>query len=108
MIVYQAVRAGAYGVVLDPSGPLAALAGLPEFRDIARVYALTGRDSRAGALNPYRVITDPRRDDPEYNARNVEYARDADPFAGGSVEVRCGYACRPPPSASRSPSRCSR
>ncbi|MBT2266021.1 ATP-binding protein [Rhodococcus erythropolis] len=81
MIVYQAVRAGAYGVVLDPSGPLAALAGLPEFRDIARVYALTGRDSRAGALNPYRVITDPRRDDPEYDARNVEFARDSDPFA---------------------------
>ncbi|SEB79213.1 hypothetical protein SAMN04490239_1678 [Rhodococcus koreensis] len=49
MIVYQAVRAGAYGVVLDPSGPLKEPANLPEFRDIARVYALTGRDSRPGA-----------------------------------------------------------
>ena len=81
MIVYQAVRAGAYGVVLDPSGPLSKLASLPEFRDIARVYALTGRDSRAGALNPYRVITNPRREDPEYDAANPEFARDADPYA---------------------------
>nr|WP_271209481.1 ATP-binding protein [Rhodococcus wratislaviensis]GLK34029.1 ATPase [Rhodococcus wratislaviensis] len=86
MIVYQAVRAGAYGVVLDPSGPLKELANLPEFRDIARVYALTGRDSRPGALNPYRVIIDPRRDDPEYDTRHPDFARAADPFAAGQAK----------------------
>ncbi|PBC45327.1 ATP-binding protein [Rhodococcus sp. ACPA1] len=86
MLVYQAVRAGAYGVVLDPSGPLKKLAQLPEFRGIAEVQALTGRTSRPGSLNPYRVIVDPRREDPEYDSSNPDYADDADPVAAAQSQ----------------------
>lgn len=81
VLVYQAVRAGAYGVVLDPSGPLKKLAQLPEFRGIAEVQALTGRTSRPGSLNPYRVIIDPRLGDPEYDPASVEYQDDPNPQA---------------------------
>ncbi|NKT14091.1 hypothetical protein GS979_06430 [Rhodococcus hoagii] len=86
VLVYQAVRAGAYGVVLDPSGPLKKLAQLPEFRGIAEVQALTGRTSRPGSLNPYRVIVDPRRDDPEYDPTSADYADDADPVAAAQAQ----------------------
>ncbi|WP_016884309.1 MULTISPECIES: ATP-binding protein [unclassified Rhodococcus (in: high G+C Gram-positive bacteria)] len=86
MLVYQAVRAGAYGVVLDPSGPLKKLAQLPEFRGIAEVQALTGRTSRPGSLNPYRVIVDPRREDPEYDPSNPDYTDDADPVAAAQSQ----------------------
>lgn len=86
MLVYQAVRAGAYGVVLDPSGPLKKLAQLPEFRGIAEVQALTGRTSRPGSLNPYRVIVDPRRDDPEYDPANPDYRDDHDPMAAAAAQ----------------------
>lgn len=86
MLLYQAVRAGAYGVVLDPSGPLKKLAQLPEFRGIAEVQALTGRTSRPGSLNPYRVIVDPRRDDPEYEPTNIDYAEDTDPVAAAQTQ----------------------
>ncbi|MFC9838876.1 ATP-binding protein [Rhodococcus sp. NPDC127530] len=86
MLVYQAVRAGAYGVVLDPSGPLKKLAQLPEFRGVAEVQALTGRTSRPGSLNPYRVIVDPRREDPEYDPSNPDYTDDADPVAAAQSQ----------------------
>ncbi|QSE86591.1 ATP-binding protein [Rhodococcus koreensis] len=86
MLVYQAVRAGACGVVLDPSGPLKKLAQLPEFRGIAEVQALTGRTSRPGSLNPYRVIVDPRPDDPEYDPSNPDYTDDADPVAAAQSQ----------------------
>ncbi|EKT83650.1 hypothetical protein WSS_A06029 [Rhodococcus opacus M213] len=84
--VYQAVRAGAYGVVLDPSGPLKKLAQLPEFRGIAEVHALTGRSSRPGSLNPYRVIVDPRRTDPEYDPASPDYLDDLDPAAAAAAQ----------------------
>ncbi|WP_137725634.1 ATP-binding protein [Prescottella subtropica] len=86
VLVYQAVRAGAYGVVLDPSGPLKKLAQLPEFRGIAEVKALTGRTSRPGSLNPYRVIVDPRRTDPEYDPTGADYAEDTDPVAAAQAQ----------------------
>ncbi|EME19369.1 ATP-binding protein [Rhodococcus triatomae] len=86
VLVYQAVRAGAYGVVLDPSGPLKKLAQLPEFRGIAEVQALTGRTSRPGSLNPYRVIVDPRPGDPEYDPASIDYADDADPVAAAQAQ----------------------
>ncbi|MFF0242957.1 ATP-binding protein [Rhodococcus pyridinivorans] len=98
MLVYQAVRAGAYGVVLDPSGPLKKLAQLPEFRGVAEVQALTGRTSRPGSLNPYRVIVDPRRGDPEYDPTNPDYADDADPVSAAhaqyEADVRAAQAER--------------
>ncbi|MDV6278251.1 ATP-binding protein [Rhodococcus erythropolis] len=98
VLVYQAVRAGAYGVVLDPSGPLKKLAQLPEFRGIAEVQALTGRTSRPGSLNPYRVILDPRRDDPEYDPHSVDYQDDPDPVAAAQgqydADVRAAAAER--------------
>ncbi|TCN53485.1 AAA domain-containing protein [Rhodococcus sp. SMB37] len=98
VLLYQAVRAGAYGVVLDPSGPLKKLAQLPEFRGIAEVQALTGRTSRPGSLNPYRVIVDPRRDDPDYDPANPDYADDLDPAAAAQsqyeADVRAAAAER--------------
>jgi hypothetical protein len=87
MLVYQAVRAGAYGVILDPSGPLARLATLPELAPFTRVYALTGR-SRPGSLNPYRVIADPDPADPEYDPSNPHYALDPDPVAAAADQYQ--------------------
>ncbi|MFD6356720.1 ATP-binding protein [Nocardia tengchongensis] len=86
MICYQGVRAGAYAVILDPSGPLKKLANLPELRGVSEVHALTGRSSRPGSLNPYRVIVDPRRDDPDYSPRNPDFARDANPVAAAAAQ----------------------
>lgn len=63
MMTYQAVRAGTVGVILDPSGPLSNLATLPELTPYTRVYELTSRTAAPGALNPYKVIVDPRRAD---------------------------------------------
>jgi len=97
MCVYQAVRAGAYGVILDPSGPLKKLASLPELAPFTRVYALTGR-SRPGALNPYRVIADPNPDDPEYSPDHPDYESDPDPVAAAKdqyeADVRASAAER--------------
>ncbi len=88
MTVYQAVRAGAYGVILDPSGPLARLATLPELAPFTRVYALTGR-SRPGALNPYRVIADPDPDDPRIlPPTHSHYALDPDPAAAAEDQYQ--------------------
>lgn len=86
MIVYQAVRAGSYAVILDPSGPLRELVNLPEFAEVAEVYALTGRSSRPGSLNPFRVIVDPHRDDPEYRADHPDFRRDTDPVAAAQAQ----------------------
>lgn len=71
VITYLSVRAGAYAVVLDPSGPLRKLATLPELRKFSRVHELTGR-SRPGSLNLYDIIADPDPADDEYNPDNIE------------------------------------
>ncbi|MDV6310049.1 ATP-binding protein [Gordonia amicalis] len=70
--VYQMVRAGAHGVILDPSGPLSRLKLIPELTPFTRVYELTGARSQPGALNPYHVIRDPNPDDWDYNPDNDE------------------------------------
>lgn len=71
VITYLSVRAGAYAVVLDPSGPLRKLATLPELRKFSRVHELTGR-SRPGSLNLYDIIADPNPKDDDYNPDNVD------------------------------------
>lgn len=86
MIVYQAVRAGVYSIVLDPSGPLKRLAQLPEFRGVAQTIELTGRRSRPGTLNPYRVVVDPRPDDPDYDPANPDYRDDPNPAAAARAQ----------------------
>lgn len=85
LIVYFIVRAGGYGVILDPSGPLKKLASLPELRPFTKVYELTGANARAGDLNPYRVIVDPRPDDWDYDPDNDDYADDDDPRAAAQL-----------------------
>lgn len=68
-IVYKTLRMGARWTVLDPSGPLARLAELPEFAPFSRHINLLRADP--GILNPYRVVAEPRvehfadDDDPE-------------------------------------------
>lgn len=57
--VYKAVRSGARGIVLDPSGLLARLARLPELAPYTHLVDLM--HARPGTLNPYRVIADPQR-----------------------------------------------
>lgn len=98
VIVYQAVRAGVHSVVLDPSGPLKKLAQLPEFAGIAQVHELTGRRSRPGSLNPYRVIVDPHPDDPDYDPANPDYQGDPDPVAAArsqfEADIRAASAER--------------
>jgi len=59
-ICYDSVRMGVPWIVLDPSGPLTKLAGLPELRAFSQVINLT--DAEPGTLNPYRIVPDPRRE----------------------------------------------
>jgi hypothetical protein len=58
-ITYEAVRRGIPSVVLDPSGPLARLTELPEFRGIAEHVDLT--TAASGTLNPFAVVARPVR-----------------------------------------------
>ena len=58
-ITYEAVRRGIPSVVLDPSGPLARLTELPEFRGIAEHLDLT--TAASGTLNPFAVVARPSR-----------------------------------------------
>ncbi len=56
---YLAARRGVQVTLLDPSGPLARLAAMPELAPYARVLNLTGSDQ--GTLAPYALIPTPLR-----------------------------------------------
>jgi len=56
---YLATRRGIQVTLLDPSGPLARLAAMPELRPYSRVLNLTG--SEQGTLAPYALIPTPLR-----------------------------------------------
>jgi hypothetical protein len=56
-VTYEAVRRGIRAVVLDPSGPLARLTGLPELEAHAAHIDLTR--AAAGTLNPFGVVPRP-------------------------------------------------
>jgi hypothetical protein len=72
LITYEAARRGITSVMLDPSGPLAALCRLPELRAHSRHIDLT--TAAPGTLNPYAVVAQPRPEDyPSENA--LEEAR---------------------------------
>ncbi|ELB92831.1 hypothetical protein Rwratislav_12118 [Rhodococcus wratislaviensis IFP 2016] len=85
MITYQALRLGAHGVILDPSGPLRALADLPELKPFTRVYELTGRGAKPGVLNVYRVVSEPDPADEIYRPGHPEYAHESDPAAAAAA-----------------------
>jgi hypothetical protein len=59
-IIYRSLMQGVPWTVLDPSGRLTALCGLPELAD--RAEAIDLLDAPPGALNTYRVIAEPARD----------------------------------------------
>ncbi len=59
-IAYLAARRGVSCTILDPSGPLARLATMPELAPYSRVYNLTRGD--AGTLAPYALIPTPKRE----------------------------------------------
>lgn len=61
LITYEAARRGITSVMLDPSGPLAALCNLPELHEHARHIDLT--TAPPGTLNPYAVVAQPRPED---------------------------------------------
>lgn len=56
-LAYNAVRAGEPTIILDPSGPLAALCDLPELAPYARKLDLTA--ATPGTLSPYQLIPEP-------------------------------------------------
>src|SRR5262249_33533152 len=56
---YLAARRGIQVTLLDPSGPLARLAAMPELKPYSRVLNLTG--SEQGTLAPYSLIPTPLR-----------------------------------------------
>lgn len=56
---YLAARRGVQVTLLDPSGPLARLAAMPELAPYSRVLNLTG--SEQGTLAPYSLIPTPLR-----------------------------------------------
>lgn len=59
-LAYESVKRGITTTVLDPAGPLANLASMPELAGHARhIDLVSGQD---GVLNPYAVIGDPVRD----------------------------------------------
>ena len=58
-ITYEAVRRGIPSVVLDPSGPLARLAEMPELRAHSEHIDLT--TAASGTLNPFTVVVPPNR-----------------------------------------------
>ncbi len=57
---YLAARRGVQVTLLDPSGPLARLAAMPELAPYSRVLNLTG--SEQGTLAPYALIPTPLRE----------------------------------------------
>lgn len=59
-VAYQTVLRGIRTILLDPSGPLARLTELPELRERSRAVDLM--HAAPGALSPYRVISEPRRE----------------------------------------------
>ncbi len=58
---YLNARRGVQVTLLDPSGPLARLAAMPELRPFTRVLNLTGGEQ--GTLAPYSLIPTPRREE---------------------------------------------
>jgi hypothetical protein len=60
-LAYAHALAGVQVTVLDPSGPLAALADVPELKAHTRVVDLTG--SLPGTLAPYALVPEPRQHD---------------------------------------------
>jgi hypothetical protein len=58
-LAYLAARRGVQTTILDPSGPLARLADMPDLAGHVRVVDLAG--SKPGSLNPYALIPTPRR-----------------------------------------------
>jgi hypothetical protein len=69
---YLNARRGVQVTLLDPSGPLARLANMPELKPFTRVLNLTGGEQ--GTLAPYSLIPTPRRDEfPAGHAGNREY-----------------------------------
>ena len=59
-LIYHSTMAGVPGMVFDPGGPLARLAGVPSIRGVSRAVNLM--DAEPGALSPFRVVAEPRRD----------------------------------------------
>ncbi|WP_280381329.1 ATP-binding protein [Nocardia wallacei] len=94
MTIYQAVRAGAYGVILDPSGPMSRMATIPELAPYTRVYELT-RTNRPGLLNLYRIIRDPLPTDGAYDPTLPEFATTADPKAAASARYEADLRAAP-------------
>jgi hypothetical protein len=69
---YLNARRGVQVTLMDPSGPLARLASMPELREFTRVVDLVG--SGRGTLAPYAMIPTPRRGDyPPGPAGDNEY-----------------------------------
>ena len=95
-IVYKTLRSGAYWTLLDPSGPLAKLCGLPELRPYARPINLL--NAQPGILNPYRVVAEPElahfldEEDPE---RAWRRERRWLPPPGAGWCSTCSPACCP-------------
>jgi DNA helicase HerA-like ATPase len=61
LLAYHGARRGTQTVVLDPSGPLAALCGLPELAPFAQHLSLSA--GAPGILSPCGLIPDPVRSD---------------------------------------------
>lgn len=71
-LAYNAARAGEPTIILDPSGPLAALCDLPELAPFARKLDLTAAEP--GTLSPYQLIPEPQADSFRYPNGTVDAA----------------------------------
>lgn len=80
-ICSESARRNILTTILDPSGPLAKLAEMPEFRNRARVLDLLKAPS--GTLNPYSVIETP-------NPQN--YVGDGDGYGAALAEAEADRA----------------
>jgi AAA-like domain len=59
-VIYKTGAQGVPWTVMDPSGLLSTLATMPEFKGVAQAVNLI--DSERGALNPYALVPQPRKE----------------------------------------------
>jgi AAA-like domain len=74
-LLYQAVLAGAYGVVFDPSDRLGRLAELPELKPYTEYVNLL--NGAPGLLSPFYVVAEPQRSWFDADAKGDQEYRDA-------------------------------
>ena len=84
-LAFNAARRGEPTIILDPSGPLARLADMPELQGSSRVLDLTA--SEPGTLSPYQLVPEPA---PADYLSQLTVPSERPGLPAGSATRRCG------------------